>query len=102
MPELSPTLSCSDDGWTLVESGWDAEHALAETADVVVADLHDDVIAALMQRKAFFRRRWLVVSGLMRTQAAEIRSRMSERGMRIVWERDRDMVWYTMVARPSD
>ena len=93
--------------WNDVESSvrlveGNAEHALAETADVVVANLHYDVIAALMQRKAFFRRRWLVVSGLMRTQAAEIRSRMSERGMRIVWERDRDMVWYTMVARPSD
>ena len=26
---LSETLTCSDDGWTLTETGWDADRALA-------------------------------------------------------------------------
>lgn len=38
MPELSPTLTCSDDGWTLAESGWEAEHALAVSSNMMVGN----------------------------------------------------------------
>jgi len=93
--------------WNRVESSvrlveGKAEDALCEQADVVVANIHYDVVARLMEKRDFRNRSWLVVSGLMRSQAAEIRSRMKHFGMRIVWERDQDMIWYTMVAQPSD
>lgn len=79
-----------------------AEDALSEPADVVVANIHYDVLATLVEKRGFRNRSWLVLSGLMRSQAAEIRSRMKHFGLRIVWERDQDMIWYTMVAQPLD
>ena len=38
MIPLSDTLSCSDDGWLLVESGWDADRSLAVGSNLMVGN----------------------------------------------------------------
>jgi ribosomal protein L11 methyltransferase len=79
-----------------------AQEALEESADVVVANIHYPVIEELLEQEAFRRRCWMVVSGLMRSQAVKIRDRMLDLGMKIVRELDRDSTWYTLVSKPSD
>lgn len=79
-----------------------AERAMDREGDLVTANLHFDVIRRLLDSEAFFARRWIVFSGLMRSQVRAVKERLSRRGLRIAHEWDHDMVWYTLVVRGQD
>ena len=76
-----------------------AEDALDRSGDLVLANIHYEVIRRLLERGPFLNRRWIVFSGLMRTQARALKDHLRGMGMEIVREWDRDMVWHTLAVR---
>ncbi len=76
-----------------------AEDALDRSGDLVLANIHYEVIRRLSDRGPFLNRRWIVFSGLMRTQARALKDRLRGMGMEIVREWDRDGVWHTLAVR---
>jgi ribosomal protein L11 methyltransferase len=76
-----------------------AEDALDRSGDLVLANIHYEVIRGLLEREPFLNRRWIVFSGLMRTQARALKDRLRGMGMEVVREWDRDMVWHTLAVR---
>jgi ribosomal protein L11 methyltransferase len=78
-----------------------AEDSVNEPADLVVANIHYDVVKRLLERVGFEKKKQLIVSGLMRTQARDIKDRLE--GLRFKVERDWDheMTWYTILAGQS-
>jgi ribosomal protein L11 methyltransferase len=76
-----------------------AEDVLAEQADLIVANIHYEVIIQLMSHKEFLSKPWIIISGLMRTQARNIKAEMNNRGMKLIQEWDKDMTWYTMLVK---
>jgi len=76
--------------------------AAEDPADVVVANIHHRVLSELIARAGFRQRRWLVLSGLLRSQARDIKDALARHGLKLVREWDHDMTWYTLVARHPD
>ena len=68
-------------------------------ADLVISNLQHEALAALLERKVFKGKRWLIFSGLMRSQARDVGVRMEKHGLRIVREWDHEMTWYTLLVQ---
>jgi len=71
---------------------------LQEPADLVVANIHYDVIKELFEKRLFRKKQRLIFSGLMRSQARETKSQLVEGGFRLLREWDNEMTWFTLLA----
>jgi ribosomal protein L11 methyltransferase len=76
-----------------------AEKVLVEPADLIIANIQYDVIVELMTHKALWSKPWVILSGLMRTQARNVKAEIEKMGMELIHERDQDMTWYTMLVK---
>jgi ribosomal protein L11 methyltransferase len=72
-----------------------------EVADLVVANIHYDVIQELLVRREFRQRDRLIISGLMRSQAREVRAQLDRIHINVIREWDHDMTWFTVLAEIS-
>jgi ribosomal protein L11 methyltransferase len=79
-----------------------AQDAVGEAADLLIANIHFSVIRELIELKGFRDRKWLILSGLMRSQARDVKDRLMRFGLKVVREWDHDMTWHTMVLRHPD
>jgi ribosomal protein L11 methyltransferase len=75
-----------------------AEDFINEPADLVVANIHHKVLVDLFESGPFKDKFWLILSGLMRSQAADIRFRLENHHFKLIREWDHEMTWYTMLA----
>ncbi|MBN1847948.1 MAG: 50S ribosomal protein L11 methyltransferase [Deltaproteobacteria bacterium] len=75
-----------------------AEDFMNEPADLVVANIHHQVLVDLFENGSFKDKSRLILSGLMRSQAADIRSRLERHYFKLIHEWDHEMKWYTMLA----
>jgi ribosomal protein L11 methyltransferase len=76
-----------------------AEDFVDYEADLVLANLHHEVIKNLLSMKVFKRRRWLILSGLMRTQARELKAGLEQHHLEMIREWDHEMTWYTVLLQ---
>ncbi|MCF8061560.1 MAG: 50S ribosomal protein L11 methyltransferase [Deltaproteobacteria bacterium] len=76
-----------------------AEGVLDRSGELVLANIHYEVILDLLRNEGLWKRRWIVFSGLMRTQARALKDRLRGMGMEIAREWDQDMVWHTLAVR---
>ena len=74
-----------------------AEDFVEEVADLLCANLHFQVIADLLDRQAFFKKRWLILSGLFERDRPEIEHRLRGEGLEI-YQRIQEKHWTTLVA----
>lgn len=75
-----------------------AESYFEEPADLVVANIHYEVIEKLLGERAFGPGEHLLLSGLLRSQASGVRDRLSKGGFRVLREWDQEMTWFTLLA----
>jgi len=75
-----------------------AEDVAAEPANLIVANIHYEVIKGLLKKNAFCETANLIISGLMRSQYGDITVRLKEFGFHLIREWDHDMTWYTVLA----
>jgi ribosomal protein L11 methyltransferase len=75
-----------------------AEEMASEPADLVLANIHCEVIKGLLKRRSFREKKRLIISGLMRSQYQDVRSELERRDFRIVRAWDHEMTWYTVLA----
>ncbi len=76
-----------------------AEDFMEETADLVVANLHYNVLLKLLDTAGFLEKSWYILSGLLRSQVREIRYQLTERDLRVTREWDQEGTWYTLLVR---
>jgi len=72
-----------------------AEEAVDCPADLVVANLHGEVMLRLIDTGGFRQKQRFILSGLLRGEAKEVRRRLARPGIRIVEEWVRDGIWHT-------
>ena len=72
-----------------------AEEAIDCPADLVVANLHGEVMLRLIDTSGFRQKQRFILSGLLRGEAKEIRRRLSRPDIRIVEEWVQDGIWHT-------
>ena len=78
-----------------------AEDFIKEKADLVCANIHLQIIESLLKKKAFFRKRWLILSGIFEKDAHEIEGRLNQKSVRIV-RRLQEKNWSTLVGLNED
>jgi len=74
-----------------------AENFIGEEADLVCANVHFQVIESLLGKKAFYRKRWLILSGFFVKDADEIEKRLRESSVK-VHEKIQERNWMTLVG----
>lgn len=75
-----------------------AEDAIDGPADLVIANLHGEAMLRMMEAPGFRRKRRFILSGLMRSDAKEVRRRLSVWGIGIREEWTREGIWHTYHA----
>lgn len=68
-------------------------------ADLMIANIHYDVMKRLLATKAVLSKRWLILSGLLRSQAAEVLRQLSAYPIEILEKREQGGIWYTFLAK---
>ncbi len=76
-----------------------AEDYIQEPADLVLANLHFSVIEELVKNKFLFEKKWVILSGLLRSEFLEVKHRLQFPGFEILQEWDSEFTWFTLVGR---
>ncbi len=76
-----------------------AEELVACRADVVVTNIHYDIMRLLIQSTAFGRSRDWILSGLLRSQARDVEAFLIRAGMSIRQRWSRENTWFTYLGR---
>jgi len=72
-----------------------AEEFVGVPADLLVANIHGEVLLRMMDAPGFRRQPRFILSGLMRSEAKEVRRRLSLQRIRILEEWVQDGIWHT-------
>jgi len=75
------------------------EELISTRADILVANIHYDVMKILVETKGFYEKKWFVLSGLFNSQSENILSRLYDRPVTILERRCPDGVWNTICGR---
>ncbi len=78
-----------------------AEDFIGDKADLVCANIHFRVIESLLKKKAFFKKRWFILSGIFEKDAEEIGRRLQRKSVKIV-RKLREKNWATLVGLNED
>ena len=81
-----------------VFEGMAQEYAASE-ADLLIANIHFDVIKTMFSNRGFLDKDYYIFSGLMRSQAADLRDFIRNNRMNILKEWDHEMTWYTVLVK---
>ena len=72
-----------------------AEETIASRTDLLVANIHFDVMKDLVAADAFLTKRCFVLSGLLRSQAKQIEDDLRRLPVKILNRWNRDGIWHT-------
>lgn len=75
-----------------------AEDFAEVQADLMLANIHWDVLKSLLAREGFRKNSWIVLSGLMRSHARDLETDLVRYGLRIVKAWEDEATWYTMLV----
>ena len=78
-----------------------AEQLAAMPADLLIANIHYDVMHKLLASRGFQAKRHWILSGLLRSQAREVEALLIDGGGHIVKQWTRDHIWYTYLGYHS-
>ena len=76
----------------------DARDFIDYPADLVVANIHYDVMRQLVEAPGFRKKKWFILSGLMRTQARQIKDRLAYDQADMLDEWIQDGIWHTILG----
>ena len=69
-----------------------------EPGDLITANIHHGVIKELLENRKFGEGERLILSGLMRSAARDVRTELARLGFAILHEWDHEMTWFTILA----
>lgn len=89
--------------WNHVESRIEVKEGRAEDfadlqADLMLANIHWDVLKTLIKKEEFRRNPWIVLSGLMRSHARDLELDLAHYGLKIMKAWEDEATWYTMLV----
>lgn len=72
-----------------------AEIFVDNPADLVIANIHFEVMKNLLNSEGFLSKKWFILSGLLRSQAEDTERTLKQKGAEIIKKWDRDGIWHT-------
>jgi ribosomal protein L11 methyltransferase len=79
-----------------------AEDYIHLPVDLVLGNIHFAVIRELINNRAFFEKKWVILSGLLRSEFLEVKRRLQVPGFEILKEWDSEFTWFTLVGRSKE
>jgi len=76
----------------------DAENFIDLPGDLVVTNIHYHVMKQLIKSKTFLRHRWFILSGLLRSEAAEVKRILDSYPVVLHRTWDSDGTWHTFLG----
>ena len=76
-----------------------AEIFIDNPADLVIANIHFDVMKNLIDSKGFLSKKWFILSGLLRSQAEDAACTLKQKGAEIIKKWNRDGIWHTFFGK---
>ena len=76
-----------------------AEDVITYPADLVVANIHYDVMRHLINAEGFLEKKRFILSGLLRSEAKEIADNLARHPVKIIKQWTRDGIWHTFYGK---
>lgn len=76
-----------------------AEDFIEYPAELVIANIHYDVMQHLVETEGFLQKKYFILSGLLRSQVRDIAGRLTRKPVKIMNRWERDGVWHTLLGR---
>jgi ribosomal protein L11 methyltransferase len=76
-----------------------AEDWIHYPAELIIANIHYEVIQKLIHSDGFFRKRWFILSGLLRSEAKNIQQLLSRYPIKIEKSWENGGVWHTICGK---
>ncbi len=76
-----------------------AEDFIDSASDLVIANIHYDVMKDLIASRNFYNKKWFILSGLLRSQAKEVRSDLFLNRINIINSWECDGIWHTLLGK---
>jgi ribosomal protein L11 methyltransferase len=76
-----------------------AEDVIAYPADLLIANIHYDVMRHLINAKGFLDKKRFILSGLLRSEAKDIADRLARQPVKIIKQWNRDGIWHTFYGK---
>lgn len=77
----------------------DAKNFMDISADLVIANIHYDVMRFLISSKGFLSKKWFILSGLLRSQAKDITEKLSHHHAQLVKQWNHNGIWHTFLGQ---
>ncbi|SLM32329.1 PrmA3 [Desulfamplus magnetovallimortis] len=74
------------------------EDFISLPADLVIANIHYDVMKNLVESPDFLNHKWFILSGLLNSEAIKIEQRLREKGIYVIESIAPDQVWNTILG----
>jgi ribosomal protein L11 methyltransferase len=85
------------DDHILVVNGRAEEHTSVAT-DLLVANIHYDVMKDLVRTEGFLKQKWFILSGLLRSEAEKIMEFLGTQPVLILKRWNQDDIWHTILG----
>ena len=78
------------------------EEMMDLACDLVVANIHYDVMQHIIAHPAFLDKPWFILSGLLNSEAAKVMGFLKEQPVQVIERRCPDGIWNTILGRRLD
>jgi len=75
-----------------------AEEHISQPSDLLMANIHYDVMKKLVRAEGFTNHKWFILSGLLSSQAEKIVSFLRNRPVLILKRWNQDAIWHTILG----
>jgi ribosomal protein L11 methyltransferase len=76
-----------------------AEDFIYHNAELLIANIHFDVMQHLVQAEAFLMKKWYILSGLLRSEAREVEQMLAQRSLKVLQQWTHDGIWHTYLIQ---
>jgi len=76
-----------------------AEDFIDSPSDLVIANIHYDVMKHLTVSQDFYNKKWFILSGLLRSQARDVSFNLSRNRISIIKTWECDGIWHTFLGK---
>ncbi len=77
------------------------EEIISIPCDLLVANIHYDIMQHLIENRSLLEKKFIILSGLLNSEAKKILDSLSKKNIHIIERRCPDGVWNTILARPK-
>ena len=78
-----------------------AENFVDLSSDLVISNIHYDVMKELIGNKGFLRKKYFILSGLLRSQAVQIENSLDQYSVTVIKKWVHEGVWYSYLGKAA-